>query len=201
MNDIERQIQIEADAIHDGIARHAQSGEYELASDARPVRDLMVGCLKPVADAILAEQVFLKNVQSQKLPKYATPLLSLHHEAPALITLGTLFNAISRSEYEDGLAPAVTAIAYEIGQRCRLERIYDRFRYREVDMAAELRSRNRSRHAGRRAAELAKKLDDEEDWAKNYRSFYLGQKLIALAVDFAQFDGQPVFELRHGAGE
>jgi hypothetical protein len=50
-------------------------------------------------------------------------LLSIAHEKLALITLGTLFNAISRSEFDDGLAAGATAVAYEVGQRCRLERI------------------------------------------------------------------------------
>jgi len=59
MNDIERQIKIEADAIHDGIVRYAQSREYQLATDTRPVRDVMGESLKPLADAVLAEQLFL----------------------------------------------------------------------------------------------------------------------------------------------
>src|SRR5262249_52465021 len=63
------------------------------------------------------------------------------------------------------------------------------------DIADELLSRNRTRHAGRRAAELAQKLDDEHEWAKNYRSFHLGEKLIALAARFVEFDGMPMFEL------
>jgi hypothetical protein len=66
-----------------------------------------------------------------------------------------------------------------------------------VNLAQELRSRNRSRDAGRRAGELARKLDDDEDWAKNFRSFHLGEKLIAMAVRFAEFDGQPIFELKN----
>src|SRR5262249_6538357 len=36
----------------------------------------------------------------------------------------------------------------------------------------------------------------DDDWAKNYRSFHLGDKLIVLAVRFAHFDGQPIFELK-----
>jgi hypothetical protein len=73
-----------------------------------------------------------------------------------LITLGTLFNCISQSEFDDGVAPSVTSAAYQIGQRCRKERIFDCYRKREVDIARELRSRNRNRNAGRRAEELAR---------------------------------------------
>jgi DNA-directed RNA polymerase len=156
----------------------------------------MSNSLKSLADAILAEQSALKTSEHRRLPRHGMPLLSLHHEKFALITLGTLFNAISRSEFEDGLAPRVTPIAYEIGQRCRFERIFDRIRKRQVDLTKELLSWNRSRDAWRRASELARKLDDPADWAKNYRSYHLGEKLIALAVRFAAFDGQPVFELR-----
>jgi hypothetical protein len=49
-----------------------------------------------------------------------------------------------------------------------------------------LRCRNRSGHAVRRAAELARKLDDGDDWAKSYRSYHLGEKLIALAIRHAR---------------
>ena len=42
--------------------------------------------------------------------KYGT---SITLEKPALITLGTLLNAISRSEFEEGLAPDATVVAYE----------------------------------------------------------------------------------------
>ena len=196
MKDTDRQVKLEIDAIHDGIIRYSQSREYQNATDSKPVRDLVGNSLKPLADAILREQHALKTSQRQKLPKYGTPLLSITHEKLALITLGTLLNAITRSEFDLGLAPGATAVAYEIGQRCRLERIFDRLRRRQVDIAHELRSRNRSRDARRRAEELARKLDDDDDWAKNYRSFHLGEKLIALAVRFADFDGQPIFELK-----
>ena len=148
--------------------------------------------------ALLEVQLFLKNGQGQKMPKYGIPLLSLTPDTLALITIGTmLVNGITRSEYDDGLAPGATAVRYEIGQRCRLERIFDCLRAREVDLVQELRSRNRSRDAGRRATELARKLVDDEDWAKNFRSFHLGAKLMALAVRFAVFDGQPIFELKN----
>jgi DNA-directed RNA polymerase len=195
-NDIQRQLKIEADAVQDGLLRYAQNREYQLATDSKPVRDLVGSSLKPLAEAILTEQLALKKADGGKLPSYGMPLLSIAPDKLALITLGTLLNAISRSEFEDGLEPGITAVAYEIGQRCRLERIFDRFRARQVDIASELRSRNRNRNAGRRAAELAQKLDDEDDWARNYRSFHLGQKLITLAVRFAEFEEQPIFELR-----
>jgi DNA-directed RNA polymerase len=196
VKDIERQLELEADAVHDGVVRYFRNREYQFATDTKPVRDLVGNSLRSFAEAILAEQLALKTSERHKLPKYGTPLLSITHEKLALITLGTLLNAITRSEFEEGRAPGVTAVAYEIGQRCRIERIYDRLRRRQVDIAVELRSRNRSRHAGRRAEELARKLDDPDDWAKNYRSFHLGEKLIALAVGFAYFEGQPVFELK-----
>src|SRR5204863_7006173 len=80
--------------------------------------------------------------------------------------------------------------------RCRLERIFDCFRERQVDIAQELRSRNRSGHANRRAEKLARELDDDDEWAKNYRSFHLGEKLIALAIRSAEFDGKQVFEFQ-----
>jgi Autographiviridae RNA polymerase len=196
MNEIERQTKLETDALQDGILRYCQSREYARATDSKPVRSLVADSLKPLADAILQEQLALKTPGSQKLPRYGTPLISIDHEKLALITLGTLLNTISHSEFEEGLSPAATAVAYEIGQRCRLERIFDCFRERQVDIAQELRSRNRSGHANRRAEKLARELDDDDEWAKNYRSFHLGEKLIALAVRSAEFDGEQVFEFQ-----
>jgi DNA-directed RNA polymerase len=104
-------------------------------------------------------------------------------------------NIISRFELDKGLAPALTAAAYDIGQRCRLERLFDCLEKREVDLADELHPRHRTRDAGRRAAELAKELNDDKEWAKNYRSFHLGHKLIALAIAHAKFEGEPTFGL------
>jgi DNA-directed RNA polymerase len=196
MNDIDRQKQLETDAIRAGALRWVRTIDYQLATDRKPVRDLVGNSLRLLADAIHAEQHALKSSRGAKLPKYGVPLLSLGHQELALITLGTLFNAISRSEFEEYVPPRITPVAYEIGQRCRLERIFDRLRDREVHIADELRYRNRSGHAERRAGELAEKLDDDDDWAKSYRSYHLGEKLISLAVRNAQVDGQPIFELK-----
>jgi DNA-directed RNA polymerase len=195
MTEIERQKKREVDAVQDGILRYCRNREYAVATDSKPVRNLMAEALKPLADAILQEQVALKSPGRRRLPRYATALLSIHHEKEALITLGMLLNSISRSELGIGLAPAVTAVASDVGQRCRLERLFDCCENRQVDIADELHSRHRTRKAGRRASELAEKLDDDEEWAKNYRAFHLGYKLIALAVAHAKFEGQPIFEL------
>src|SRR5207248_442868 len=64
--------------------------------------DLLGHCLKPLANAIRAAHLELKT--SQKLPKYGIPLLALNPEALGLITLGMLFNCITRSEFNEGTA-------------------------------------------------------------------------------------------------
>jgi hypothetical protein len=84
IKDIDRQVKLEIDAIHDGVIRYSQSREYQHATDSKPIRDLVGNSLKPLADAILAEQLALKTSQRQKLPKYGTPLLSITHEKLAL---------------------------------------------------------------------------------------------------------------------
>ena len=122
--------------------------------------------------------------------------MSLGHEQLALITLGTLFNMIARSEFETCLPPRITPVAYEIGQRCRIERLADLANHREVDVAEILLPRNRTRNAAKRAAEMAAVVDDENDWANNFRAYHLGEKLISLALQFAVFDGKPIFELK-----
>ena len=195
ISDIERQRKIEADAHHDGLLRYVQDRQYQSATDSKPVRQFMGNLLKALSDGILAEQRVLKKAQGQKLPKYGLPLLSLTPDKLALITVGTLLNAIISFEFEDRSPPA-TPLGYDIGQVCRRERLFDCLQNRQIDVARELSSRNRSRNAARRADELARKLDDDDDWAKNYRSYHLGEKLIALAIRFAQFEGQRVFELK-----
>ncbi len=39
-------------------------------------------------------------------------------------------------------------------------------------------------------------VDDEDDWANNFRAHHLGEKLISLALQSAVFDGKPIFELK-----
>src|ERR1700722_4309852 len=197
MNDIERQKQIETDAIRDGCLRWCRETEYQLATDTKPVRSLLGNSLKAFADVIRAEQqAVLKSTRGKKLPKYALPLLCLGHEQLALITLGMAINLISKSELDTCLSPGVTYVSGEIGQRCQDERTYDRGQNREVNLADELRSRNQNRNAAKRAADMARKLDDADDWAKNFCSHHLGEKLIALALQHAELNGHPIFELK-----
>ena len=47
-NDIERQKKLEADSVQDGLLRYAKSYEYHLATDSKPVRDLLGHSLKPL---------------------------------------------------------------------------------------------------------------------------------------------------------
>src|SRR5439155_9083886 len=122
----------------------------------------------------------------------------------ALITFGALFNMIAESEFETCLPPRMTPVAYDIGQRCRIERLFDLAKQREVNVAEVLLSRNRTRSAARRAAELAALVDDEDDWANHFRAYHLGEKLISLALRCAVFEGKPIFELkedREGSGK
>ena len=176
MSDIERQIKLEADARYEGMLRFAKNREYRLATDLKPVRDLLANSLESLWEAILQHQMELKTPQYKKLPKYATAFSSLRHEQLALITVATLLNAICRSEFEEGVAPLRTPVGYDIGQACRIERLLDCSRQREVDVAEFMLSRHKTRNARKRADELARKNDDENDWAKHYRSHHLGQK-------------------------
>jgi len=142
-NDIERQKKLEADAVRDGLLRYAKSYEYHLATDSKPVRDVLGHCLKPLADVIRAEQLKLKTSQGQKLEKYVIPLASVHAEPAALITLGIMFNAISRSEFNEGTAPGVTSVVFEVGERCRIERRNDCEQKREIDLVQEKCRKNK----------------------------------------------------------
>ena len=96
---------------------------------------------------------------------------------------------ISKCEVQDGVPPAVTTVASEIAQNCRVERTFDCLEKREVDIARELLSRNRSRDARRRAELLVQEFNLDPDWSNDYRGLRLGDKLIALAVRFAKING------------
>src|SRR2546425_9537010 len=104
MNHIERQLerqrQIESDSVRDGCVRWCQNTEYQQATDTKPYRNLIRISWRSLADAIRAAQDSLKTSKKTKLPAYGLPLLSIGHEQMALITLGTLFNMIARSEFE-----------------------------------------------------------------------------------------------------
>src|SRR6266446_6198737 len=168
---------------------------YQEATDTKPYRNLIGISWRSLADAIRAEQDSMKT-SKKTLPAWGLPLLSIGHEQMALITLGTLFNMITRSEFDTCLPPRITPVAYDIGQRCRIERLADLANHREVNVAEVLLSRNRNRNAAKRAADLAAVVDDEEDWANNFRAYHLGEKLISLALQSAVFDGKPIFELK-----
>src|SRR5438132_9988195 len=132
--DLERQIKLEADAVQDGIARLIQRRKYQLATDTKPVRDLMANAWESLVKAILQEQLALKSSERQKLPKYGAALLCLPAEKLALITLGILLNIIIRAEADDDMPPGLTAVSDQIGQRCQLERDYDVDQKRAVDL-------------------------------------------------------------------
>jgi DNA-directed RNA polymerase len=195
MSKMERQRQIESDSVRDGCVRWAQSIDYQQATDTTPYQKLLAMVWRSLADAVRAEQERLKTVKT-KLPPYALPLLSVGHEQQALITIGTLFNMITQSEYETCLPPRITPVGYEIGQLYRIERLADLANDRAVNVAEILRSRNRGRDAAKRAAKMAALVDDEDDWATHFRAYHLGEKLISLARRFAVFEGQPIFELK-----
>src|SRR5438128_4538402 len=203
MDKIERQRQIESDSVRDGCVRWCQNTEYLEAADTRPYRNLIGMSLGSLADAMRAEQD-IRKTSKKTLPAWGLALLSLGHEQLALITLGTLFNMIARSEFDTCLPPRITPVGYDIGQRCRIERLADLANHREVNVAEILLSRNRTRNAAKRAADLAAVVDDEDDWANNFRAYHLGEKLISLALQCAVFDGKPIFEAkedREGSGK
>ena len=190
MDNLERQRQIESDSVRDGCVRWCQNTEYQQATDTKPYRNLIGISWRSLADAIGAAQDILKTSKKAKLPAWALPLSSIGHEQMALITIGTIFNMIARSEFDTCLPPRITPVAYEIGQRCRIERLADVANHREVNVAEVLLSRNRNRNAAKRAAELAAVVDDEDDWANKFRAYHLGEKLISLALQSAVFDRQ-----------
>jgi DNA-directed RNA polymerase, mitochondrial len=193
MDKMERQRQIETDSVRDGCVRWCQNTEYLEAADTKPYRKLIGISLKSLADTIRGEQDTLKTSKTT-LPPWGLAILSLGHEQMALITIGTLFNMIARSEFETCLPPRITPVAEEIGELCRIERLFDLAKHQAVDVGKLLLPRNQNRNAAKRAAELAALVDDEDDWANNIRAQHLGEKLVSLARRYAVFEGKPVFE-------
>src|ERR1041385_3118236 len=202
MDKMERQRQIEQDSVRDGCVRWCQNTEFQEATDTKPYRNLLGIVLSSLADAIRAEQEVLKT-SKKTLPAWGLALLSLSAEQMAFITIGTLFNLIARSEFDACLPAPITLVAQEIGQICRIERYSDLANKRAVDVAELLLPRNQNRNAAKRAAAWAALVDDEDDWANNFRPYQLGAKLISLARQFAVLEGKPIFELkedREGSG-
>ena len=134
MDKIERQREIESNSVPTAAFDGLKNPEYQQATDTKPYRNLIGISLRSLADAVRAEQDILKTSKA-KLPGWGLPLLSLNPEQMALITIGTLFNMIARSEFETCLPPGITSVAYEIGQRCRIERLADLANHREVNVA------------------------------------------------------------------
>ena len=197
MDKMERQRQIEQDSVRDGCVRWCRNTEFQEATDTMPYRNLLATVLMSLADAIRAEQEILKTSR-KTLPAWGLAILSLSAEQMALITIGTLFNMITRAEYETCLPARITPIARDIGQRCRIERLSDLANERAMDVAELLMGRNRNRKAAKRAAEWAAVVDDPYDWANKNRAHHLGEKLVSLARRFAVFEGKPIFELKGG---
>jgi hypothetical protein len=106
MDKAERQREIESNSVRDGCVRWAQNTEYQQATDTKPYRSLIGISLRSLADAIRAEQDILKTSKA-KLPAWALSVLSLGAEEMVLITIGTLFNMIARSEFETCLPPEI----------------------------------------------------------------------------------------------
>jgi DNA-directed RNA polymerase len=204
MSDIERQIRRETDAVENGRLRRSKNREYQLATDFKPAKDLVANCLHSLSQAILDLQMKLKTSEYRKLPAWGTAFLALSHEKHAVIILATALNAICRSQYQDGVAPARTPVSFEIGEWCRTERMLDCAEQRHVDVATELLPRSRTRDARRRSNEFARRLDNKDDWDTDDISYILGEKHISLALQHARFDGQPIFEVkmtREGVGK
>src|SRR5258708_12500977 len=107
MTEIERQKKLEVDAVQDGILRYCRDREYAVATDSKPVRNLIGHVLKLLADALFQEQMALKSPGKRRLPRYATALLSINHEKLPSITLAISFTIITPLDSSDGPPPAL----------------------------------------------------------------------------------------------
>ena len=77
MNKIDRQRQIESDAVCDGCVRWCQNAEYQEATDTKPYRNLIGISPRSLANAIRAAKDSLKTSKKAKLPAWGLQLLSL----------------------------------------------------------------------------------------------------------------------------
>ena len=75
MNDIERQIRLESDAVRDGNLRHAKNREYQLATDLKPARDLVGNCLDSLSGAILDVQMRIEGFRRPEATELGNGLL------------------------------------------------------------------------------------------------------------------------------
>ena len=114
MNEMEEQLQIEADSLHNGVLEYLERLPYRAATDTKPGRVLLRKLLDGLIEPILQEQLALKRPGSGKLPRHGVPFLSLAAEKLALITLGVVFAYFFRKTLIERLLIVLSAIPIAI---------------------------------------------------------------------------------------
>ena len=178
MNIIERQKQLEADSVIEGLTRYHEQIHRALPRSQQDT-EVLQRVIGPLAESIRREQEHVVLART-KMPKYAIPLLSLDADRLALITLQSiLYLAATRGgEFPTPVKEAARFIA----RQCYLERCYDQVLGRARDVCKLLLSRNKDPSNARKRSREQAAIADAGDWTKGYRDISLGTKLLELAT-------------------
>lgn len=178
---VDRQNRMEVNAVERGVARYRNVLKSR-GLDSKVGRGFLKRYFQSMVEAI--RQEVEEGRKATRSKKYTLPLLSLHEEKLAFITLQSIFNlAFIKDDELNGipiLGAKRTLLGREIGDRCWLELCFDRATSRERDIFEALKKKYPRHVAERIAKRLVGKFVTEKWSEKNY-DLHLGQFLIELA--------------------
>jgi len=194
MDKQERQRKLEEDALEDGRIEYRDAVASLRPGQSNWGIEFLRSALGSLAAAVAQQQIQIGHGKG-KLPAFAIPLVSLDPEKLALLTLGTMLDKIAAKGRDPaGPLPTRTELGEAVGQRCRLERYFDKTAGRPRDACSELRMRNAHIHLSRKRALKQVAFLDRGDWPFE-RQWSVGLILVLLAVEHATLGTAPIFQV------
>lgn len=172
MNEVERQITLETNAVIEGVQRYKRALKSATVGASKAGPQFLRRYFTPLADAILSRQAEMRLLRKGAPLKIATPLSSLDAEELAVITLQCVCSMIGAQE-PDQRKPHLTWVALGLGKSCRRQWFLNQIR-------ASGLTRDKPDAA-------FWKRWSEAGWSAPDVDFHLGQALIDLAVDIGIF--------------
>lgn len=174
-----RQRQLEEDAVDAGVKRYRRLLQRNSSSASRPGIEFLRRHFDALSKLISDEQCRICH-PSVELEKYSVPLLCLHADKLAFISLHSIFNLLAMEENDDAQETGIrhTHLAWNIGRRIWDERRLEVFLRRERDLTLTIGKRYsdsiRSREVRRQTL--------DSDWSVDNRHIHVGAALIDLAA-------------------
>ncbi len=173
-----RQLEIETDAIADGIKRIRNTRKQVPVAKSSTGQAVLRITFDPIVKAIQTAQEAVKRGRRWA---WGMALLAIDAEKLALITLDAIINAVATRKRRHPVT--LTALARDIGHWCLMEHFADRKRGRVPDLYKLLLGRNKNRWHGQ--ANARKKVDDFHnlDWARSSVDLKLGAALVEMVIE------------------